>query len=43
MAACGESETAREIGAQPKRTVDRVTTDVNKALEQGSRRLKDGE
>ena len=45
--ACGdktpESERAREIGKAPKQTVDRVTTDVNKALQQGSDRTKEAD
>jgi hypothetical protein len=31
LAACTE-EQSRAIGQQPKKTVDRVTTDVNKAM-----------
>jgi hypothetical protein len=37
-------EQSREIGNAPKKTVDRVTTDVNKAMQnagQGSERLKE--
>jgi hypothetical protein len=38
-------EQSRNIGAQPKKTIDRVTTDVNKAMQQGqsSERLKEDE
>ena len=38
-------EQSRNIGAQPKKTVDRVSTDVNKAMQQGqgSERLKEGD
>jgi len=32
LAACSE-EQSRAIGQQPKKTVDRVTTDVNKAMQ----------
>jgi hypothetical protein len=32
-------EQSRNIGAQPKKTIDRVTTDVNKAMQ--SDRLKE--
>ena len=34
-------EQSRNIGAQPKKTIDRVTTDVNKAMQ--SDRLKEDE
>ena len=37
-------EQSKEIGNAPKKTVDRVTTDVNKAMQnagQGSERLKE--
>ena len=36
-------EQSRAVGAQPKKTIDRVTTDVNKAMQQGqgSDRLKE--
>ena len=30
-----ESQTAKQIGAQPKQIVGKVTTDVNKALQKG--------
>jgi len=39
LAACGdkvpESEAARRLGQQPKKIVDRVTTDVGKAMRRG--------
>jgi len=40
--ACTE-EQSKAIGQQPKKTIDRVTTDVNKAMQQGqgSDRLKE--
>jgi hypothetical protein len=42
LVACTE-EQSRAIGQQPKKTVDRVTSDVNKAMRQGqgSERLKE--
>jgi len=43
LAAC-TPEQSKEIGSQPKKTVDRVTVDVNKAMQnagQGSERLKE--
>jgi hypothetical protein len=40
LSACTE-EQSRAIGQQPKKTVDRVTSDVNKAMQQGSDRLKE--
>jgi hypothetical protein len=40
LAACTE-EQSRAIGQQPKKTIDRVTTDVNKAMQ--SDRLKEDE
>jgi hypothetical protein len=40
LAACSP-EQSKSIGAQPKKTVDKVSTDVNKSLQQGSERLKD--
>jgi hypothetical protein len=46
-AGCGDkvpqSEAAKRVGDIPKQTVDRATTDVNKAMQQGSERLKEGE
>jgi hypothetical protein len=45
VAACGdkvpESAAAKKAGDVPKQTVDRATTDVNKAMQQGSQRLDD--
>jgi hypothetical protein len=38
LAACTE-EQSQAIGQQPKKTIDRVTTDVNKAMQ--SDRLKE--
>ena len=39
LAACGdkvpESEAAKRLGQQPKKLVDRVTTDASKAMQQG--------
>ena len=49
LAGCGdkvpESEAARRLGQQPKKLVDRVTTDVGSAMQQGqgSERLKEEE
>ena len=49
LAACGdkvpESEAAKRLGQQPKQTIDRVTTNVGKAMQQGqgSERLKEDE
>ncbi|MGH8720924.1 MAG: hypothetical protein ACREU4_02990 [Burkholderiales bacterium] len=40
LAACTE-EQSRAVGAQPKKTIDRITTDVNKAMQ--SDRLKEEE
>jgi hypothetical protein len=42
VAACSP-EQSKEIGSQPKKTIDRATTDVNKAMQQGqgSDRLKE--
>ncbi len=37
-------EQSKDIGQQPKKTVDKVSTDVNKAMQQGgqdSERLKE--
>jgi len=44
LGACTE-EQSKAIGQQPKKTVDRVTTDINKAMQQGqgSDRLKEEE
>ena len=49
LAACGdkvpESEAAKRLGQQPKQTIDRVTTNVGNAMQQGqgSERLKEEE
>ena len=49
LAACGdktpESQAAKEIGQQPKKTVDSVSSKVNDAMKQGqgSERLKEGD
>jgi len=42
LVACTEDQ-SKAIGQQPKKTVDRVTTDINKAMQQGqgSERLKE--
>ena len=40
LAACSP-EQSKSIGAQPKKTIDKVTVDVNKSVQQGSERLKD--
>jgi hypothetical protein len=40
LVGCTE-EQSKAIGQQPKKTIDRVTTDVNKAMQQGSDRLKE--
>jgi hypothetical protein len=42
LAACTE-EQSKAVGQQPKKTIDRVTTDVDKAMRQGSERLKEDE
>jgi hypothetical protein len=39
-----EKEASRRVGEQPKKTIDKVTTDINKAMQQGgqdSDRLKE--
>ncbi|HUN67954.1 MAG TPA: hypothetical protein VMU46_04095 [Burkholderiales bacterium] len=38
-----ESETAKKIGEQPKQIVDKVTTDVNKALQKGMEQRQEAE
>jgi len=42
LIACTEDQ-SKALGQQPKKTVDRVTTDINKAMQQGqgSERLKE--
>jgi hypothetical protein len=44
LTGCTE-EQSRNLGNAPKKTLDRVTTDVNKAMQQGqgSDRLKENE
>ena len=34
-------EQSKDIGQQPKKTVDRATENVNKAMQQGTDRLKE--
>ena len=41
--ACGESESSRRLGAQPKQTLDKVSTDLNKNLQQGAERTLEAE
>ena len=49
LSACGdkvpESQAAKEIGQQPKKTVNSVASKVNEAMQQGqgSERLKEGD
>ena len=40
LAACSP-EQSKAIGQQPKKTVDRATTGLDKAMQQGSDRMKD--
>jgi hypothetical protein len=40
FAACSPEQSAN-VGAQPKKAMDRATGDVNKAMQQGSDRLKE--
>jgi hypothetical protein len=42
-AGCGESESAKRLGAQPKQTIDKVTTDLNRNLQQGPERTREAE
>ena len=42
LAACSPEQSAN-IGAQPKKTIDKTTADVNKAMQQGSDRLRKDE
>ena len=44
LSACSP-EQSKSIGQQPKKTIDKVTTDVQKAMQQGqgSERLKEEE
>jgi uncharacterized protein YcfL len=46
LAACSktpESETAKKIGEQPKQIIDKVTNDVNKAMQKDAERQQDAE
>ena len=38
-----ESEAAKKLGQQPKQMVDKATTDVNKALQQGTEQRQQAE
>jgi len=38
-----ESETAKKIGEQPKQLVDKVASDVNKALQKGVEQRQEAE
>jgi PBP1b-binding outer membrane lipoprotein LpoB len=38
-----ESATAKKIGEQPKQIVDKVTSDVNKALQKGTEQRQEAE
>jgi hypothetical protein len=40
LAACSP-EQSKELGNQPKKTIDRATENVNKAMQQGTDRLKE--
>lgn len=47
VVACGdkvpESKAAREVGNIPKQTVDRATTGVDSAIQQGAERIREEE
>ena len=47
LAGCGDkvpqSEAAKKIGSAPKQTVDKVTNDANKALQQGADRTREAD
>jgi hypothetical protein len=47
LGACGDkvpqSEAAKTVGSAPKAAIDRTTTDVNKALQQGADRSRQTE
>jgi uncharacterized lipoprotein len=46
LAACSklpESETASKIGAQPKQTIDKASSDVTKSLQTGTETRQDAE
>ena len=38
-----ESEEAKKIGNIPKQTIDKATTDVNKAIQQGAERTREAD
>ena len=38
-----ESETAKKIGEQPKQLIDKVTGDVNQALQKGAEQRQEAE
>ena len=38
-----ESETAKKIGEQPKQIVDKVISDVNKAMQKGAEQRQEAE
>ena len=42
LAACTEDQ-SKAIGAAPKKTVDRATSDLNKAMQQGAERTREAE
>ena len=42
LAACAcTEEQSREVGRIPKKTIDKTTADIDKAMKQGSERLKE--
>jgi len=46
ISGCGktpESETAKKIGEQPKQILDKVTSDVNKAMQKGAEQRQEAE
>ena len=46
LSACSktpESETAKKIGEQPKQILDKVTSDVNKAMQKGAEQRQEAE
>ena len=43
ISGCSESETAKKIGEQPKQIVDKVTTDVSKAMQKGVEQRQEAE
>ena len=38
-----ESEEAKKVGNIPKQTIDKATTDVNKAIQQGAERTREAD